>query len=311
MDGVYPDAGRAQLDRERLRNPGQRRLRPHVRTPRRPHPPGGHRVDHHHSPVACCLQRRQGGARHVQRTPVVHLHHRPPPSQVRVLGCGSRGAAGERVVDQDVDPAELALGQLGERDTLRWVGDVGRAPYRSAPDFSDLRRDRTEVIRAARAEDKVSAVGGEQPRDRAAEPRPDARDDRDLSFEQPAHLVPAARFPVRGISREMSRRAGHDGITVPPLTYRVWPVTNEDASETRYMTAYAMSSGSPTRPSGIAAAASAKNCLRSSGVRRPVVIGVMVSPGATVLARMPSGASSTARLLVSATTPPLETAYAP
>jgi hypothetical protein len=67
------------------------------------------------------------------------------------------------------------------------------------------------------------------------------------------------------------------------------------------MTGPTTSSGSPMRPSGIAAARSASG---NPGSRN----GVRMGPGATALARMPCGASSSASDLVSASTPALAAA---
>lgn len=43
---------------------------------------------------------------------------------------------------------------------------------------------------------------------------------------------------------------GYQGIATPPFGRRICPVVNAEASEARCSTAWAMSSGSPTRPSG-------------------------------------------------------------
>src|SRR5438067_7081165 len=81
----------------------------------------------------------------------------------------------------------------------------------------------------------------------------------------------------------------------PPSTCRVSPVTN--AADSRYSTASTTSRTSPIRPSGCSPAR--KACV-SGGC-----IGVLMTPGATALTRMPLSAYSIASDLVTASSPPL------
>nr|WP_256341907.1 hypothetical protein [Streptomyces sp. MW-W600-10] len=74
-----------------------------------------------------------------------------------------------------------------------------------------------------------------------------------------------------------------------------------EASEARYSTVWATSSGSPTRPSGeIRAIVASARCWPSASCRS--VIGVRIQPGATAFTRMAWGPSSVASVLVSCTT---------
>src|SRR5437588_1960709 len=90
----------------------------------------------------------------------------------------------------------------------------------------------------------------------------------------------------------------------PPDTLSVSPVTHAAASEARYSTAGAMSSGLPERPSGV----SATSCRsKSVPMTTPMSItpSVSVKPGFTALTRMPRGPSSRASACVSVSTAPL------
>src|SRR5262245_21763594 len=81
----------------------------------------------------------------------------------------------------------------------------------------------------------------------------------------------------------------------PPSTWRVSPVTN--AADPRYSTASTASRTSPIRPVGCSPAR--KAC--ASGA----CIGVLMTPGATALTRMPLSAYSIASDRVTASSPPL------
>src|SRR5882724_470280 len=86
-------------------------------------------------------------------------------------------------------------------------------------------------------------------------------------------------------------------VVTPPSTTMVWPVMKVEASEARYATAPAISSGSPIRRSGVPAV----RRLRLSGSSHSArAKSVLTRPGATQLTRTPFGPHSPARLRHSA-----------
>src|SRR5665213_562296 len=90
--------------------------------------------------------------------------------------------------------------------------------------------------------------------------------------------------------------------TAPPLTLNTSPETNPAQGVQRKTIGPAISSGSAGRPSGIKSNA----FLDVSGLESvPADIPVRTQPGATQLHRMPCGASSLDRLLVSESSAPL------
>src|SRR5258705_3148809 len=93
------------------------------------------------------------------------------------------------------------------------------------------------------------------------------------------------------------RAAYVDAVVTPPSTTIVWPVMKVEASEARYATAPAISSGSPMRRSGVPAV----RRLRLSGSSHNALAkSVLTRPGATQLTRTPFGPHSPARLRHSA-----------
>jgi hypothetical protein len=94
------------------------------------------------------------------------------------------------------------------------------------------------------------------------------------------------RAPLRSQPRPWARQ----NIRAPPLGLRHWPVMNVAPGPARNTATFAISSGRPSRPSGICA-----SLARVSGdVEPPVSRGVSVGPGAMALTRM-RGANSRAR----------------
>src|SRR5215208_3923783 len=86
-------------------------------------------------------------------------------------------------------------------------------------------------------------------------------------------------------------------VVTPPSTTIVWPVMKVEASDARYATAPAISSGSPMRRSGVEAV----RRLRFSGSSHSAFAkSVFTRPGATQLTRTPFGPHSPARLRHSA-----------
>src|SRR5438477_434977 len=85
-------------------------------------------------------------------------------------------------------------------------------------------------------------------------------------------------------------------MTRPPITRMVSPVTYDDASEARNTHASAMSSGRPSRPSGICSSCSGApgGRWRCSGYHSAWRRSVSMKPGITMLARTPKGPSSAA-----------------
>src|SRR6476619_2015361 len=104
--------------------------------------------------------------------------------------------------------------------------------------------------------------------------------------------------------RTGARTTGHtDAVVTPPSTTMVWPVMKVEASEARYATAPAISSGSPIRRSGVVAV----RRLRLSGSSHSArAKSVLTRPGATQLTRTPFGPHSPARLRHSAKSAALE-----
>ena len=96
----------------------------------------------------------------------------------------------------------------------------------------------------------------------------------------------------------------------PPSTLSVWPVIQPDASEAKNSTALAMSSGLPSRRSGIESTSA--RCLSSPyDCHWRSVAGLLrTKPGATQLAVMPHGPSSCAVCRVKPICPALALAYA-
>src|SRR5919108_488805 len=82
----------------------------------------------------------------------------------------------------------------------------------------------------------------------------------------------------------------------PPITRIVSPVTYDDASEARKTHASAISSGRPRRRSGmsLSCAGSPGGVCRNSGYHSAYRRSVSISPGTTMLARIPNGPSSAA-----------------
>src|SRR4051794_28869451 len=92
-------------------------------------------------------------------------------------------------------------------------------------------------------------------------------------------------------------------VVTPPSTTIVCPVMKVEASEARYATAPAISSGSPMRRSGVPAV----RRLRLSGSSHSArAKSVLTRPGATQLTRTPFGPHSPARLRHSAKSAALE-----
>ena len=79
---------------------------------------------------------------------------------------------------------------------------------------------------------------------------------------------------------------------------------NEASSEARNRAVLATSSGVPNRPIGVMAIAQRE---RLSSARSGAVMGVSMNPGPMAFTRIPCGASSWARALVSIHTPALLT----
>src|SRR5258705_13958036 len=80
----------------------------------------------------------------------------------------------------------------------------------------------------------------------------------------------------------------HPGVLTPSAA-RIWPGTNEALLGARNRTARAISSGSPTRPSGtLDARAAFLSAVPVKRLSRPVSVG----PGATALIRTPHEAAS-------------------
>src|SRR6185503_8578011 len=110
----------------------------------------------------------------------------------------------------------------------------------------------------------------------------------------------------RGMGPGVRRDDGYTyvaAVVTPPSTTVVWPVMNVDASDARYATAPAISSGSPMRRSGVEAV----RRLRFSGSSHNALAkSVFTRPGATQLTRTPFGPHSPARLRHSAKSAALE-----
>ena len=94
----------------------------------------------------------------------------------------------------------------------------------------------------------------------------------------------------------------------PPSTISSTALMYDESSEARKSTAFASSSGSPHRPSGIAR----RRNERAWRTVHPIIeardprfqMGVLVAPGATTLTRMLRGAKSAAIARAMETTPP-------
>jgi hypothetical protein len=110
-----------------------------------------------------------------------------------------------------------------------------------------------------------------------------------------AFLVSAA-LPFAGAERQSQP---------PPFGLTTWPVTNPASSDTRNAHAAAMSSGVPSRPTGICR----RDCSSmSAGMPEPRSIGVSTRPGATALAVIPCAPTSSASAFVKPITPALAAA---
>src|SRR4051794_35460813 len=96
-------------------------------------------------------------------------------------------------------------------------------------------------------------------------------------------------------------------IAAPPETKIVSPVIQRASSDARKETGGAMSSGCPTRPSGVAATAPLSKSL--STIPAEWVPSVMTRPGLIALTRMLRCASSLASVFVIVSTAPLVDAY--
>src|SRR5690606_38080329 len=90
---------------------------------------------------------------------------------------------------------------------------------------------------------------------------------------------------------------------MPPLTASTCPVIYDASSEARKQTAAAMSSGVPSRPSGMRSAQAA--CAPSA---RPRVMSVSIMPGATAFTVMPREATSRASAFVNPMSPAFDAA---
>ena len=75
----------------------------------------------------------------------------------------------------------------------------------------------------------------------------------------------------------------------PPSTAISAPVVNADSSDSRCTTSGAMSSGTPTRPSGVSRTAASWNRAYAADMS-----GVSTKPGKTAFTRMPAGPYSSA-----------------
>src|SRR5215470_17599256 len=103
--------------------------------------------------------------------------------------------------------------------------------------------------------------------------------------------------------RAVVNRGGDQLARKPPSTQRLWPTTNDAASEASHATASATSSGSPMRRSGRPAATAPM-----SAIFEPSIIGVSTRPGEIALMRILCGAYSIAAARVSASTAAFEAA---
>jgi hypothetical protein len=91
------------------------------------------------------------------------------------------------------------------------------------------------------------------------------------------------------------------GNACPPFARQIWPVQKREASDARYSTSQAWSSGSPTRPSGDRARIAPRKASRRAGSTAPsgprrwrLVKFVSVAPGAITFTRMPWAPTSVA-----------------
>ena len=93
----------------------------------------------------------------------------------------------------------------------------------------------------------------------------------------------------------------------PPSTYSVWPVMYDASSLHRNAAAAAMSSGWPTRRTGLRSAAAFRNSSTGIPTRAAVasVMSVAMKPGAIALAVTLNLPSSMARVLVKPCMPAL------
>ena len=91
----------------------------------------------------------------------------------------------------------------------------------------------------------------------------------------------------------------------PPSTASTWPVIQLARSDSRNITAYAMSSGVPRRPQRQRGALGG----RVLGGAPAGLLGVRTVPGATVFTRMPALPSSSAAVRMSASIPAFAAAY--
>ena len=97
----------------------------------------------------------------------VHFHDRPHAAGIRV---GESAVGGDaRVVDQDIEAAELIAG-CGECALANAaIGHVAGDANGTAAKLSDLLRDFCEAIFAAREQDKIGAVAGQFDGERSAD----------------------------------------------------------------------------------------------------------------------------------------------
>ena len=122
-------------------------------------PPAQDRADVHHHRLRAFAQQRQRFANEFHGCEEVHFHDRPHASGIRV---GESAVGGDaRVVDQDIEPAELIAG-CGECTlAIRRIGHVAGDANGTAAELRDLLRDFCEPIFAAREQDKIGAVAGQ------------------------------------------------------------------------------------------------------------------------------------------------------
>src|SRR5215204_1384547 len=124
---------------------------------------------------------------------------------------------------------------------------------------------------------------------------------------QPRNFVVVKTFGVTCSIIDMRRDAPYWVAVRPPSIPRIWPVTNDAASEHRKMAGPVRSRVSPTRPIGMRLTIPA---LKSGSANMDATWGVSTKVGMIALTRIPWGAHSVAHWRVRELIAPLAATYA-
>ncbi len=182
-----------ELDRERTSEADHTVLARGVRADERRGAESFGRGDVHDAPGAVAFEMGKAGPDHARVRGQVH-GERGRPRRFEVVGADLDRDAHARVVDEDVDRAELPRDLVDDLDDRARIGDVERPTGGQLPGGDDLAGDRIDTSSVAIGDRDLGAFVGEQVRDRASHSARGTRHDHDFV----AHAATSTRQTRHG-----------------------------------------------------------------------------------------------------------------